>query len=86
MRVLYSSLHNLDLNLDEPIRKDIPSDFESFIQSYIEYATSTNDTSREYTVRDKNRTVVSCLSDIFSDVLKQGDIITDLNVSDAMSD
>ena len=86
MRVLYSSLHNLDLNQDEPVRKDIPSDFESFIQSYIEYATSTNDTSREYTVRDKNRTVVSCLSDIFSDVLKQGDTITDLNVSDAMSD
>ncbi len=86
MQILYSSLHNLDLNQDEPVRKDIPSDFESFMQSYIEFATSSNDTSREYTVRDKNRTVVSCLSDLFGDVLKQGDVITDPSVSDSMSD
>lgn len=86
MQVLYSSLHNLDLNQDEPVRKEIPSDFGSFMQSYIEFATSTNDTSREYTVRDKNRTVVSCLSDLFSDVLKQGDIVTDSSVIDAMAD
>lgn len=86
MQVLYSSLHNLDLNQDEPVRKDIPSDFGSFMQSYIEFATSSNDTSREYTVRDKNRTVVSCLSDLFGDVLKQGDVVTDPSVPDAMSD
>ncbi|MBQ8306772.1 MAG: hypothetical protein IJX90_11220 [Blautia sp.] len=86
MQVLYSSLHNLDLNQDEPVRKDIPSDFGSFMQSYIEFATSSNDTTREYTVRDKNRTVVSCLSDLFCDVLKQGDIVTDPVVPDSMSD
>ena len=86
MQVLYSSLHNLNLNQDEPVRKDIPSDFESFIQSYIEFATSSNDTSREYAVRDKSRTVVSCLSDLFSDVLRQGDLVEDPNIPDAMSD
>lgn len=86
MQVLYSSLHNLDVNQDEPVRKEIPSDFGSFMQSYIEFATSSNDTTREYTVRDKNRTVVSCVSDLFSDVLKQGDIITEPDVPDTMSD
>lgn len=86
MQVLYSSLHNLNLDQDEPVRKVIPSDFESFIQSYIEFATSSNNTSREYTARDKNRTVVSCLSDLFGEVQKQGDVIKDSSVPDAMSD
>ena len=86
MQILYSSLHNLDLHQDEPVRKSIPSDFGSFIQSYIGFATSSNDTSREYAVRDKNRTVVSCLTDLFSDVLKQGDVVADLAVPDMMSD
>ena len=86
MQILYSSLHNLDMHQDDPIRKQIPSDFVSFMQSYIQFATSSNDTSREYTVRNKNRTVVSCLSDLFSDVLKQGDVITDPGIPDAMAD
>ncbi len=86
MQVLYCSLHNLDLNQEEPVRKDIPSDFGAFMQSYIEFVTSSNDTSREYTVRDKNRTVVSCLNELFGDVLRQGDMVTDLSVPDAMSD
>ena len=86
MQILYSSLHNLDMNQDEPIQKEIPPDFDLFMQSYVEYVTSLNDTSREYTVRDKNRTVVSCLSDLFIDVLKQGSVITAAEVSDAMSD
>ncbi len=86
MQILYSSLHNLDMNQDNPIRKQIPSDFGSFMQSYIEFATSSNDTSREYTVRDKNRTVVSCLSELFRDVLKQGGVITESDFPDSMSD
>ena len=86
MQVLYSSLHNLDLSQNEPIRKDIPSDFESFIHAYIEFATASNDTSREYTVRDKNRTVVSCISDLFNDALEQEDVITNHEVPDSVSD
>lgn len=86
MQILYSSLHNLDLNQDAPIRKDIPSDFGSFMQSYIEFVTSSNGIFRAYTVRDQNRTVVSCLTALFSDVLKQGDVITDSGISDAMSE
>ena len=86
MQVLYSSLHNLDLNQNEPIRKDIPSDFGTFIHAYIEFATASNDTSREYTVRDKNRTVVSCISDLFNDALEQEDVITNHEVPDSVSD
>ena len=86
MQILYSSLHNLDLNQNDPIRKTIPSDFGAFIQAYIEFATASNDTSREYTVRDKDRTVVSCISDLFMDALGQGDVITNQDVLNSKSD
>ena len=86
MQILYSSLHNLDVNQNQSIRKDIPSDFGAFMQAYIEFTTFSNDTSREYTVRDKNRTVVSCISDLFKDALGQGDVITNKDVPDSMSD
>ena len=84
MQILYSSLHNLNMDADEPIRKEIPSDFGPYLESYIEFATTSNDTSRKYTVQDKNRTVVSCISDLFVDMLRQGDIITDSDVPDAV--
>ena len=34
MQILYSSLHNLDMNQDDPIRKQIPFDFGSFIEKF----------------------------------------------------
>ena len=74
------------MKLDDPIRKQIPSDFGSYMESYIQFATSSNDTSREYTVRDKNRTVVSCISDLFSDVVAQDDVETEPEVPDSMVD
>lgn len=86
MQILYSSLHNMNMEADDPIRKEIPSDFGPYLESYIEFATTSNDTSRKYTVQDKNRTVVSCISDLFVDVLRQGDIITDSDVPNAMAD
>lgn len=86
MQILYSSLHNLNMEADEPIRKRIPSDFESYMESYIKFATTANDTSREYMVKDKNRTVVSCVSDLFLDVIHQGDVITEPDLPDSMSD
>jgi len=86
MQILYSSLHNLNMEADDPIRKEIPSDFGPYMESYIEFATTSNDTSRQYTVKDKNRTVVSCVSDLYTDALRQGDVITESDVQDAMAD
>ena len=48
MQILYSSLHNLDLAKDSPIRKKIPSDFTTFMDAYVEFATTENKNSREY--------------------------------------
>lgn len=82
MQILYSSLHNLNMDLDDPIRKDIPEDFDSYMSSYIEFATTENNASRNYLVRDKNRTVLNCISDLFLDVIRQGDMITNPEVPD----
>ena len=86
MQILYSSLHNLNMELDDPIRKEIPPDFGPYMESYIEFATKSNDTSREYTVKDQNRTVVSCVSDLFLDALRQGNVIAEEDILDSKSD
>ena len=86
MQILYRSLHNLDMNQDVPIRKTIPADFNSYMHDYIEFATTKNDSSREYKPIDVNRTVLRCISLIFSDVLHQGDVITDATELDELSD
>lgn len=48
MQILYSSLHNLNMDADDPIRKEIPSDFGPYLESYIEFATTSNDTYDGY--------------------------------------
>lgn len=82
MQILYSSLHNLNMDLDDPIRKDIPEDFDSYMSSYIEFATAENNISRNYLVRDNNRTVMNCIADLLLDVIAQGDVVTDSDVPD----
>ena len=62
MQILFSSLHNLDLAQDDPVKKDIPDDFKPFIERYINYACNENKTFRLYIVSDINRTVVNCIS------------------------
>ena len=71
MRILYSSLHNLDMKQDNPVRKTIPADFNSYMDAYIKFATKENSTSREYNPIDSNRMVLQCVSSIFS-IIYQG--------------
>ena len=66
MRILYSSLHNLDMKQDNPVRKIIPDDFNSYMDAYIKFATKENVSSREYHPIDPNRMVLRCISSIFS--------------------
>lgn len=77
MQILYSSLHNLDMNQDTPVRKEIPADFNSYMDAYIRFATTENGSSREYNPIDANRTVLRCISGIFTDVLHQGEVVTE---------
>lgn len=86
MQILYSSLHNLDMNQDTPIRKAIPADFNSYMDAYIKFATTGNSSSREYNPIDVNRTVLRCITSIFSDVFHQDDVIIDVDELNELSD
>lgn len=86
MEILYRSLHNLDLNMDNSVRKEIPSDFDSYIAEYIHFATTENRTSRMYSVPDHNTTVMHCVSDLAANVVQQGNIVTDETVPLELSD
>lgn len=66
MRTIYNSLHNLDLNTEEPINKTITEDFGLYMESCIKFATTDNPSSREYALLDNNQTVVDCIKKLFS--------------------
>ncbi len=74
------------MNQDMPIRKDIPVDFNTYMDAYIKFATTENGASREYTLIDRNRTVVNCVSSIFTDALVQGGVVLDLGDADEYAD
>lgn len=86
MQIIYSALHNLDMNQEMPIRKVIPTDFNSYMDAYIKFTTTENDSSREYTPIDANRTVLRCVSTIFSDILPQGTAVTHVDTLNEQSD
>lgn len=85
MQILYCSLHNLDLNSDEPLKKDISVDFGNFIENYIS-ETLASTTSREYTPRDYQRTTASCISGIFLEALRQGEILSEQDRANSFAD
>ena len=86
MRVLYNSLHNLDMFHDVPVRKAIPDDFHDYMEAYIQFATNENKLSREYNPIDENRTVLRCVMDILSNVLLQDDDVIESDEIDILAD
>lgn len=86
MEILYRSLHNLDLSMEDPVRKEIPSDFNSYIAEYINFATTENKTSRMYSVPDHNTTVMHCVADLVADVVRQANTVTDEAIPLELSD
>lgn len=77
MEILYRSLHNLDLSMDNPVQKEIPSDFDSYIAEYIRFATFENKASKMYFVPDRNTTVMHCVADLTTDIIQQGNMAAD---------
>lgn len=86
MEILYRSLHNLDLSMDAPVRKEIPSDFNTYIVEYINFAASENKTSRMYSVPDHSTTVMHFVAELVAEVVRQGNMVTDETVALKLSD
>jgi hypothetical protein len=61
--IIYQSFHNIDVVNAILTRKQIPEDFNAFVDGYIRFATH-NDSIRSYTIHDINTTVVNCISEI----------------------
>ena len=58
----------------------------SYMDAYIKFATTENDSSREYNPIDANRTVLRCVAAIYIDVLHQEDVVTDESELDEFAD
>lgn len=86
MEILYRSLHNLDLSMEDPVRKEIPSDFDSYIAEYVHFAATENKTSKMYSVLDHNTTVMHCIADLTADIIQQGNKAADETLATELSD
>lgn len=66
--ILYKSFHNINVSTGTLTRKNMPEDFDSFVNSYIAFAIR-NGNNKEYTVLDLNSTVIHCVSSIAAIVI-----------------
>ena len=62
MQILMSSFHTIDLNKGMVERKEMPDDFQTFIQEYVDFAIS-NEKNKKFVVHDKNSHVIHCIHD-----------------------
>lgn len=63
--IIYKSFHNIDVGNNMLIRKEMPEDFNVFVNEYIRFATR-NDSTKLYTIHDNNTTVVNCINEIIT--------------------
>lgn len=63
--IIYKSFHNINISEGTWTRKEMPEDFDSFVNSYIAFANQ-NGNNKEYNITDINSTVVHCISEIAS--------------------
>lgn len=61
--IIYKSFHNIDVGSGMLIRKEMPDDFNTFVNEYIRFATQ-NDSIKLYMIPDSNTTVVNCIDRI----------------------
>lgn len=61
MKILFKSFHIIDVEDSICIEKEIPEDFDSFIQDYYDFACN-NDKNKEYQIIREDSDVVHCIS------------------------
>lgn len=66
--VIYKSFHNINVAAGTFSRKDMPEDFDAFVDSYIAFAIR-NGNNKEYNITDVNSTVAHCISSIAANVI-----------------
>ena len=61
--VLYESFHSINVDGGQSNRRDIPTDFLTFINEYVEYAAK-NDSVKYYTIQNNKTTVVHSINSL----------------------
>ncbi|MEG2483661.1 MAG: hypothetical protein RR964_09645 [Lachnospiraceae bacterium] len=74
--IIYKSFHNIDVSSGLLIPKEIPEDFNTFVNEYIRFATQ-NDSIKLYTIYDNNTTVINCINGIVTTALSTTTITED---------
>lgn len=74
--IIYKSFHNINVLNGTLIKKNMPEDFDSFVNSYIAFAIR-NGNNKEYNVTDPNSTVIHCISSIAAGTINCPEISED---------
>ena len=74
--IIYKSFHNINVSAGTLTRKNMPEDFDTFVNSYIAFAIR-NGNNKEYNVTDPNSTVVHCISSIASNAINNPNLSED---------
>ncbi|MDO4465686.1 MAG: hypothetical protein Q4C49_01615 [Bacillota bacterium] len=61
MKILYKSFHIIDVEDAISIEKEIPEDFDVFIQDYYDFANN-NEKNKDYQIVSETTDVVHCIS------------------------
>lgn len=60
MTILHTSFHIIDIENDVAKRKEMPEEFQGFINEYVDYALN-NEKNKDYVIHDEQTQVVSCV-------------------------
>ena len=63
MAILYQALHTIDVDRNDCRCKDIPNDFNEFIEEYVPFVTG-NSSTKNFNVHDEHVTVPNAISEI----------------------
>ena len=74
--IIYKSFHNINVLNGTLIKKSMPEDFDSFVNTYIAFAIR-NGNNKEYNVVDRNSTVIHCISSIAAGTINCPDVSVD---------
>lgn len=60
MTILHTSFHIIDIENDIANRKEMPEEFQHFIDEYVDYALN-NEKNKDFEIHDEQTQVVSCI-------------------------
>lgn len=66
--ILYKSFHNINVNANTFHTKQMPEDFNEFVDGYIAFAIR-NNSNKSYNITDPNTTVIHCITSVLQEAV-----------------